>query len=113
VGRELHVAIARISGNPIFVYLCEALFQWLAQFHVDLVGRPGLEALTLAEHREILAAIENGYPDAAAKAMSDHLYRSNRLSIKITFAADERPRARSLRQKVRGARPRETGILTR
>ncbi|HSM39770.1 MAG TPA: FCD domain-containing protein, partial [Afifellaceae bacterium] len=76
---EFHVAIARISGNPIFVSLCEALFNWLAQFHIDLVSRPGLENLTLAEHREILAAIEKGDPETAAKAMRDHLYRANRL----------------------------------
>ncbi len=76
---EFHVAIARTSGNPIFVSLCEALFDWLAHFHIDLVSRPGLEALTLEEHREILAAIEKGEPEAAAKAMGDHLYRANRL----------------------------------
>lgn len=76
---EFHVAIARISGNPIFVSLCQALFDWLVHFHVDMVSRPGLEALTLAEHREILDAIEKGDSDAAAKAMGDHLYRANRL----------------------------------
>ena len=76
---EFHVAIARISGNPIFVSLCGALFDWLAHFHIDLVSRPGLENLTLDEHREILAAIEKGDPETAAKAMGDHLYRANRL----------------------------------
>ena len=76
---EFHVAIARISGNPIFVSLCEALFDWLAHFHIDMVSRPGLETLSLSEHRAILAAIGSGDADAAAKAMSDHLYRANRL----------------------------------
>jgi len=76
---EFHVAIARISGNPIFASLCEALFDWLAHFHIDLVSQPGLEALTLAEHREILTTIESGDEKAAAKAMKDHLYRANRL----------------------------------
>lgn len=76
---EFHVTIARISGNPIFVSLCEALFDWLAHFHIDLVSRPGLEALTLEEHGEILAEIEKGDPELAAKAMGDHLYRANTL----------------------------------
>ena len=76
---EFHVAIARISGNPIFVSLCQAMFDWLVHFHVDLVSRPGLETLTLSEHRGILDAIERGDPEAAAKAMGDHLYRANRL----------------------------------
>lgn len=89
---EFHVAIARISGNPIFVSLCEALFEWLAHFHVDLVSRPGLENLTLAEHRDILAAIETGDPDAAAKAMSDHLFRANRLYHQEHRRPDRSPR---------------------
>jgi len=74
-----HAAIARISGNPIFFSLSEALFNWLEQFHMDLVSRPGLEKLTLSEHEEIVAAIERGDPQAAAKAMGDHLYRANEL----------------------------------
>ena len=88
---EFHVAIARTSGNPIFVSLCEALFDWLAQFHIDLVSRPGLETLTLSEHREILTAIEKGDPEAAAKAMSDHLYRANRLYHQKHLHSDRQP----------------------
>lgn len=90
---EFHVAIARISGNPIFVSLCEALFDWLAHFHIDLVSRPGLEGLTLAEHREVLEAIRRGDPDAAAKAMSDHLYRANRLYHKKHLQPDRPARS--------------------
>ena len=76
---EFHAAIARISGNPIFISLSEALFDWLAQFHIDLVSQPGLEKLTISEHNEIVAAIEAGDAEAAAKAMGDHLYRANSL----------------------------------
>jgi DNA-binding FadR family transcriptional regulator len=91
---EFHVAIARMSGNPIFVSLCQALFDWLAHFHIDLVSRPGLENLTLSEHRDILAAIETGDPEAAARAMSDHLYRANRLYHQKHRRPD-RPRRRA------------------
>ena len=44
----------RSAGNPIFTALIDALFRWLADFHVDLVSVPGLEQLTLAEHHQIL-----------------------------------------------------------
>ena len=47
---EFHRTIASISGNPIFISLSEALFDWLAQFHIDLVSQPGLEKLTISEH---------------------------------------------------------------
>ena len=74
-----HSEIARISGNPIFSALIDALFRWLADFHVDLVSVPGLEQLTLAEHQEILAAITRADAEAAARAMGDHLMRANDL----------------------------------
>jgi DNA-binding FadR family transcriptional regulator len=74
-----HSEIARVSGNPIFSALIDALFRWLSDFHVDLVSVPGLEQLTLAEHREILAAITRADADGAARAMGDHLMRANEL----------------------------------
>lgn len=76
---QFHREIANISGNPIFASLSEALFNWLAEFHVSLVRHPGLETLTVAEHRGILAAIANRDPAAAGKAMAEHLYRANAL----------------------------------
>jgi DNA-binding FadR family transcriptional regulator len=76
---RFHHRIAMISGNPIFASLSEALFAWLAQFHFDLVRHPGLEQLTLTEHRQILDAIERGDPEAAAKLTGDHLNRANSL----------------------------------
>ena len=74
-----HREIAALSGNPIFTALIDALFRWLADFHVDLVSVPGLEQLTLAEHAQILAALERSDPEAAGAAMSDHLLRANDL----------------------------------
>lgn len=74
-----HREIAALSGNPIFTALIDALFRWLSDFHAALVSVPGLEQLTLAEHAQILAALERGDPEAAATAMSDHLLRANAL----------------------------------
>lgn len=76
---RFHREIAAVAGNPIFTALIDALFHWLADFHVDLVSVPGLEQLTLAEHHHILDAIERGDPEAAATAMADHLLRANEL----------------------------------
>lgn len=76
---ELHAAIARISGNPIFASLSAALFDWLANFHVGLVRKPGFEQLTLDEHTAIIDAIAAGDPELAGQHMADHLYRANKL----------------------------------
>ncbi|NIA68523.1 transcriptional regulator NanR [Pelagibius litoralis] len=75
--REFHRSIAAISGNPIYTALSEAMFSWLADFHIDVVLLPGREQLTLDEHNEILNAIEARDPGRAAKAMHDHLTRAN------------------------------------
>lgn len=76
---RFHREIAAVAGNPIFTALIDALFLWLADFHVDLVSVPGLEALTLAEHHQILDAIAEADAEAAATAMADHLMRANEL----------------------------------
>ncbi len=76
---RFHREIAAIAGNPIFTALVDALFGWLSDFHVDLVSVPGLERLTLQEHRGILDAIARGDAEAAATAMGDHLMRANEL----------------------------------
>ncbi|MAQ85752.1 MAG: GntR family transcriptional regulator [Maritimibacter sp.] len=74
-----HCQIAEISGNPLFASVSSAIFDWLAQFHVELVRHPGFEQLTLDEHAEILEAVAAQDADAAERAMSDHLTRANRL----------------------------------
>lgn len=81
---QFHRDIAAISGNPIWMALSDAMFRWLNDFHVDLVSVPGLEKVTLAEHRAIIAAVRTGSAEAAASAMSDHLNRANELYRRAT-----------------------------
>lgn len=76
---QFHLELARISGNPIYSALSEALFGWLARFHAHLVRSPGHEHLTIAEHQLILDAIAARDPDRAARCMADHLNRANAL----------------------------------
>lgn len=84
---RFHHRIAVITGNPIFANLSQALFAWLAQFHVDLVRKPGLEQLTLSEHRQILDAIERGDAAEAGRLTADHLNRANQLYRQDHFRA--------------------------
>ena len=69
----------RFPVTQFFPRSPEALFSWLAHFHVNLVRKPGLENLTIKEHRDILAAITDGDVNRAGKAMADHLNRANAL----------------------------------
>ncbi len=76
---RLHTRIAAISGNPIFVSVSEAMLGWLKAYHKDLLIWTGKENHTLAEHTEIVDAIELGDADAAEKALMKHLQRSSTL----------------------------------
>jgi GntR family transcriptional regulator, sialic acid-inducible nan operon repressor len=76
---RFHLELARVSGNPIFSALSEALFGWLAQFHAHLVRSPGHEHLTLQEHLSIVEAVERHDENLAVKCMADHLNRANAL----------------------------------
>lgn len=73
---EFHARIAAISGNPIIAAAAQAILRWLFEYHSALLHWSGREAVTLAEHEAILAAIAAHDPDAAVQAMRDHLNRS-------------------------------------
>jgi DNA-binding FadR family transcriptional regulator len=74
-----HQHIAQISGNPIFAAVSGAMLGWLKIYHTDLLIWTGRENFTLAEHEEIIRAIEKGDSDLAEKAMIKHLERSRAL----------------------------------
>ena len=74
-----HREIARISGNPIFPAVVEAIFQWGSDYYQPMVRAPGAELLTLQEHGRLVDAIAAHDPDAAEAAMRSHLLRSNEL----------------------------------
>jgi DNA-binding FadR family transcriptional regulator len=76
---EFHREIARISGNPIFPAIVEALFDWASEYYQTIVRAPGAESLTLIEHQKVIEAIERKDQDAAERAVTDHLNRANDL----------------------------------
>ena len=74
-----HQYLAQISGNPIFAAVSEAMLGWLKSYHTEMLIWTGRENYTLAEHEEIIRAIEKGDPELAEKAMIKHLERSRAL----------------------------------
>lgn len=74
-----HVRLAGLSGNRILSAVSQAMLGWLFRFHSDLLIWSGHEDITLAEHGEIVDAIEAHEPEAAIAAMDAHLKRSNPL----------------------------------
>lgn len=78
---RLHTQIARISGNPIYVGVSEAMLSWLEEYHTEMLIWTGKENITLTEHEEIIECIARHDADAAEKAMIKHLERSRTLYV--------------------------------
>ncbi len=74
-----HREIARISGNPIYPAIVEALFDWASAYYQAIVRAPGAEELTLSEHQKIIDAIAVHDVQGAVNAMTDHLTRASEL----------------------------------
>ena len=77
--QEFHLAIAKMTRNPILWTAMRAVFNWLSQYHSELLGVTGLEDLTLQEHETIYKSIIDKDSEAAAKQISDHILRVNDL----------------------------------
>ncbi len=73
----LHQLIARVSGNPVYVAVSQAMLQWLHNFHEDLVRAPGAEEVTFEEHSRLVDCIARHDPDGAEQAVREHLSRAN------------------------------------
>jgi DNA-binding FadR family transcriptional regulator len=74
-----HTAIARISGNPVFSAVSEALLGWLFEFSPRQLRVSAAEELTLSEHSAILDAISAHDAESAVFALRAHLTRANPL----------------------------------
>lgn len=74
-----HIAIAKTTGNPIFVAISHAMLGWLKQFNPNIVRLDGTEHVSLKEHKKIYEYISAHDPDGAAYAMTDHLNRTRKI----------------------------------
>eukprot|EP01037_Dinobryon_pediforme_P011901 gene11901-11993_t len=73
---RLHMQIAAMSGNPLFEAISDAMLGWLKRYHTEMLIWTGKEQYTLAEHTKIIDSIARNDPEAAEKAMIQHLDRS-------------------------------------
>ena len=88
---DFHIGLAGIGRNSLVVATIKGMLSWLSKFKRDYVSVPGSEALAIAEHERILAAIAEGDAAAAVKAMSDHLKRASALYRQFEAEADGDP----------------------
>jgi len=72
-----HTAIASFANNPLYTALSEFMLRWLFENYPDTLQAPGVEQLTIAEHERIYRHIADKDAEEAARAMTEHLTRSN------------------------------------
>jgi len=70
-----HFQFARISGNPVFRALYDAMSSWLQEQRRAAPIRPGDFKIAYNAHKRIYDAVASRDPDAAEAAMQDHLER--------------------------------------
>lgn len=70
---RFHVAIAEMTGNSLHAQLISELRELQFEQSVQMARRLGGLGAPIAEHGAILHAIRDGDPEAAARAMADHL----------------------------------------
>lgn len=76
---DFHYVLAQITGNPIFLTIHDAVFEWLhEQRRVTLAVANQIENVC-REHEEIFLAIRDCNPDRAERAMRGHLMRGHDL----------------------------------
>lgn len=78
---RFHTEIARITGNPIFVAVSEAMLSWLQVYHSEMLIKAGRESVTLSEHATILEHLSRNDVEGAEQAMERHLQRSSALYL--------------------------------
>lgn len=72
---DFHVAVAKASGNPVFVVVLQDLRPVIYRAMNPLVADPGWRESCREEHDLITKEIERGDPDRAEEAMRAHLAR--------------------------------------
>jgi DNA-binding FadR family transcriptional regulator len=74
-----HVAIAKLTGNPLIQTVTQAMLSWLFAYYKPLLHWTGRENTTLLEHARLVDFLEAHDVSGAMNLMGDHLNRSDPL----------------------------------
>jgi DNA-binding GntR family transcriptional regulator len=87
INREFHAKLVRASGNQKLEEVHAQLVAQMARLMKKSVELRGGTQQSAAEHRAILAAVDAGDPDLAARLLEDHIEVPQR--VLLSFAARE------------------------
>lgn len=76
--REFHGVLYQSCGNPLLADVVSDFYGYALEYRRKAVSRPGAIARSVAEHRMIVAALATRDPDAATRAIEEHLEQVRR-----------------------------------
>ncbi len=74
-----HVAIAKLTENPLIQTVTQAMLSWLSAYYKPVLHWQGREDTTLLEHAHIVDLMEREDVSGAQRLLLDHLNRSDPL----------------------------------
>ena len=79
---KFHDRLVELAGNSKLTAIYRKLIKELSLFRRMNLADGGLMPISAGEHRQIVKAIASGDPEAAGKAMFDHVIESKERTIK-------------------------------
>jgi len=76
---QFHQELTRASGNELLVAVLESISDVLREVRNQSMNKPHVGEEGLRAHRRILRCVSSGKPDAARKAMAEHLAEAERV----------------------------------
>jgi DNA-binding FadR family transcriptional regulator len=70
---DIHRTLAAPAGNRVVQALTDWIFDVVQPSLIEILQPAGVRARILEQHRALLAAVEQGDPEAAERAMQEHL----------------------------------------
>ena len=92
---KFHDRLVEMAGNGKLTAIYRKLIKELSLFRRLNLADGWLLPISAGEHRQIIKAIASGDPDAAGKAMFDHVMDSKERTIENDLRRQERARARA------------------
>lgn len=70
---DFHYVLAKISRNPIFMAIHDAVVEWLTKQRSLTLRNPGADKMAYQSHKDIFDAVVGKDPERAEAVMRDHL----------------------------------------
>jgi DNA-binding FadR family transcriptional regulator len=93
--KAVHIALARVAGNPLHIFLLQTVHDNLHHYHVSayLPRDERMIRITLEELEELVAAVGRGDGDRAEAVARDHVSRATGI-MQVRRREGERPNHR-------------------